>query len=138
MNNPKYIVLHHSLTEDSDTVSWGAIRKYHMDTLKWSDIGYHVGIEKARDDYEIMLGRMFYNSGAHCKGLNHQSIGICCVGNFDNKIPPPKQWEQTLKVTRLLMQIYKTPKGSIIGHKDMSNKTCPGKMFDMDKFRKEL
>jgi hypothetical protein len=49
--NPEYIVIHHSLTPDNQTVSWNAIRRYHIDVNKWADIGYHYGIENINGAY---------------------------------------------------------------------------------------
>lgn len=74
--NPFTIILHHSLTKDNQTVSWGAIKDYHVNINGWSDNGYHFGIEMMRGNVEILMGRMTDDIGAHCRGYNSDSIGI--------------------------------------------------------------
>lgn len=138
---PDSIVIHHSLTEDSKTVSWGAIRRYHVVDLGWRDIGYHYGIELIGDYYEVLLGRMVNIPGAHCKqeGMNARSIGICLVGNFDNAPPPLQQYTKALELVRTLMQTFNIPVGRVYGHNQFASyKTCPGKMFNMNEFREDL
>lgn len=136
---PKLIILHHSLTKDTQTVSWNAIRRYHTNTLGWKDIGYHYGIELLRDHYEILLGRMLDETGAHTKSYNGRSIGICFIGNFDDREPPESQWNLGLKLVKWLMYEYKMDIGHIFGHNDFNNeKTCPGKLFDIKKFKTDL
>ena len=138
---PEAIVLHHSLTKDSATVSWGAIRRFHTVDLGWRDIGYHLGIELARNHHEIFMGRMLNEKGAHCPqgGMNSRGIGLCFVGNFDNHSPPIEMWDMGIKLVRSLMDIFEINVSDIYGHRDFnSKKTCPGKMFDIDKFRTEL
>lgn len=138
---PTHIVIHHSLTKDSETVSWGAIRRYHTKELGWRAIGYHFGIELARDQQETFLGRFPGERGAHCPqdGMNRVSLGICLVGNFDEAEPPAEQWQRALELVRWLMDEYDIPRANVTGHTEHNPyKSCPGKKFDLEKFRREL
>lgn len=128
----EYIIIHHSLTKDSQTVSWQAIRRYHIYELKWEGIGYHFGMELVNDEYEILVGRPLTKEGAHCKGMNSKAIGICCVGNYDLIAPPNCLFHnlgQHLIIP--LMKIFNIPIENIKGHRDYADKTCPGTKFDM-------
>ena len=158
---PEYIILHHSLTPDGETVSWSAIRNYHISwayesaivtpergeqllsegkTVKkpWTDIGYHFGIELVGDRYEILTGRMITESGAHCTqhNMNKNSVGICFIGNFDNEPPPQEQWNLGIKFTKSLMAVLEIPAANVHGHREYAPyKTCPGRQFNLKAFR---
>ena len=137
---PTRIILHHSLTKDSETVSWGAIKRYHTEELLWRDIGYHFGIEQVGDDVQIFMGRMMNEPGAHCKemGMNRISLGICFVGNYDNEDVPHEMWLKGIQLVKSLMYIFKIPEKNIHGHCEFATyKSCPGVRFDVDKFREE-
>ncbi len=131
-------MLHHSLTEDGKTVSWQAIRKYHIEEKKWDDIGYHFGIELINDTYEILMGRPLDQEGAHCIGMNERALGICLVGNFDLAPPPEKQWRAAIILVRGLSRLLNIPFTCVVAHRDYAPKTCPGRNFDLEKFRREL
>ena len=137
--SPSYIILHHSLTKDSGTVSWGAIRTYHTQDKGWSDIGYHFGIEDVGSHYEIFAGRMPGETGAHCpqQGMNRKSVGICCVGNFDEIEPPHEQVMCCLILVRYLMSVWGIETENVLGHREVAldERSCPGRLFDMEKFR---
>jgi len=140
MNKPEYIILHHSLTKDQKTVDWQAIRRYHLG-LGWRDVGYHYGIELINNSPEILLGRYEYESGAHCKqsGMNRKSLGVMICGNFD--LAPPREdiWIKTLELVSFLQWKYNITTNWVRGHREYADyKTCPGRLFDIEKFKDEL
>ena len=134
-----HIVLHHSLTADGRTFSWGAIRRYHMGTNKWQDIGYHYGVELIEYDYEVLVGRPEQDTAAACRegDMNRKGIHVCCVGNFDLTAPPePLLAKLTKYIVAPLVLRHKIPFSNIVGHRDYATyKSCPGKLFDINALR---
>jgi len=119
----------------------------------WKDIGYHYGVEliwvnppqspltlrgESKGGYEILVGRNLDEEGAHCVGMNQKAIGICFVGNFDLAPPPADQWAAGVLFVRSLCRVLDIPITCVVAHRDYATKTCPGKLFDMDLFRKDL
>lgn len=135
---PDKIIIHHSLTKDSCTMSWSSIRRYHKEELGWSDIGYHFGIESINCNAEILFGRSPLLKGAHCRGYNKNSISVCVVGNFDTFPPPAGKWEKLKELLNWLLLIYNIPVSEIYGHNHFSTKSCPGNKFDIQKLKNEL
>jgi N-acetyl-anhydromuramyl-L-alanine amidase AmpD len=145
-----HIVIHHSLTKDSGSVSWGAIRDYHL-AKGWRKIGYHYGVEMVGDFYEILIGRFSNETGAHARemGMNRIAIGICVVGNFDNEVPSHTLLTRVRNLVLWKMDEYEIPTQNVIGHREVGQmagfdwrkgeyKSCPGSQFDMAAFRRSL
>ena len=131
---PKKCIVHHSLTSDSQTVSWGAIRRYHKETNGWIEIGYHYGIELVGDSYEVLVGRPENIAGAHCKGLNALSIGICFIGNFDLAAPSDEMMIRATEVFYPILRRLVIVPEDIHPHSAYAPKSCPGTMFPMARF----
>ncbi len=132
---PEYIIIHHSLTKDSNTVSWSAIREYHIKVKHWRDIGYHAGIELINGEYIILAGRPITAPGAHCleKEMNSKSLGFCFVGNFDNETPCGEMLVKAAAYIKGWMEAFSIPTGRVQPHHLYAPyKTCPGKMFRID------
>ena len=136
MLKPKKVVIHHSLTRDSGSVSWSAIHTYHVNTKGWSDIGYHAGIEEVEGRYVCLFGRPDWISGAHTKGENGRSLGFCFVGNYDDRRPDDARLRVAARRV-LAPWLIRLGLGvdALVPHSQFSNKTCPGKLFPMDRLR---
>jgi len=132
-------MVHHSLTRDGQTVSWGAIRRYHVEHNGWNAIGYHYGVELVGDQYEALLGRSELDPAAACPQaqMNARALHVCCVGNYDLAPPPAPMLETLVRLVILPAMVeYGIPVERIIGHRDIrASKTCPGTQFDLEVVR---
>lgn len=128
-----HIVIHHSLTQDGATVSWQAIRRYHVDVEKWADIGYQFGVEMVNNRLEALVGRGLDRDGSHTTqdSMNRKGIGICLVGNFDNEAPTHSLLLFTVKTLVIpLMRVFEIPAERVHPHRQFATyKSCPGTMF---------
>jgi N-acetylmuramoyl-L-alanine amidase len=116
----KLLIIHCSDTpnEHVDKVDARFIHNMHLG-FGWDGIGYHKIICR---NGKIENGRPEYWIGAHVKGKNEISLGVCLIGqdNFTKK--QFKSLEIILKKWKLTY-----PNAKIIGHREstITNKTCP-------------
>lgn len=125
MRDIKKIIVHCSATPEGRDVSTAEIKRWHTEDRGWSDIGYHWVVEL---DGSRNMGRPEDISGAHCKGHNSDSIGICYVGGTDTNGDPKdtRTKEQREEMSKLLSDLLEKYDGSVIyGHRDFSEKACP-------------
>lgn len=105
------------------------IRSWHTVINGWSDIGYHYVIDR---DGTVAKGRPLARSGAHTRGRNRDTVGICLIGghgaaatdNFSDHFTP-EQDDALRNMLKSLMQTYNTI-GKISGHNQYAAKGCPG------------
>lgn len=136
MLKPTKIIIHHSLTRDSGTVSWTAIHSYHVNEKGWQDIGYHAGIEEVKGQFVCLYGRPDWLSGAHTKGKNGSSLGFCFVGDFDGTRPSDARLRTAARrVLAPWLLRWGLDVDALVPHSQFASKTCPGMLFPMDRLR---
>ena len=115
------IVVHCSATQEGKNISAATIDKWHK-KRGWRGIGYHYVIGL---DGLIELGRPVEQVGAHVKGHNKNSIGICYVGGVEAERDDDGEW--VAKDTRTPEQ-----KESLLMLLKVLNIYCIGKNKDKD------
>ena len=130
------LIVHCSATREGMNVSRDTIRDWHL-ARGFNDIGYHFYIDL---EGNINKGRDIAKIGAHSKGQNRSSIGICYCGGVESDGKTPKdtrneaQKEALLCVLRTMKAMY--PDAVIHSHRDFANKACPS--FDATEEYKNL
>lgn len=127
----RYIVVHCSATKASaDHVNAAEIDRWHR-RQGWNEIGYHYVITR---DGRLEKGRPTTVPGAHVRGYNGESVGICMVGGVaeDGKTPEAnfteEQWATLRVIVRQMLKQF--PRATVCGHRDLDpKKACPS--FDV-------
>ena len=121
------IVIHHSAAPANQQIA--DIAKYHVNHHGWPGIAYHYVVSANGQPYMTQEANVI---SYHAAGANTISLGICLLGDFTSKPPPPEQLaacreliaalrEQIPSITRVI------PHNGVTG----SSTACPGASFPM-------
>lgn len=141
MREIKEIIVHCS---DTNFGSAALIDEWHK-SRGWRGIGYHFvilngirtrdGEYSARFDGSVERGRSVDHAGAHCRGHNENSIGICLIGI--RSFTPIQLFQSLPDLLELLIGRYRVTLGDIAGHYEYDGtKICPG--FDLPRYLRNL
>ena len=124
------IIVHCSDTKTSQNFDISDIDLWHK-KRGWSKVGYHYYIKL---DGTLQRGRDLEEIGAHCRGQNNDSIGICFEGGLNSD---GSKWDSPLNEQLLTYDILKAYLEaiynglSVFGHYEFSDvKTCPNFLVD--------
>ncbi len=139
MRNITMVVVHCSATPPGMDIGAKEIDRWHRETPRnWSQIGYHFVI---RRDGTLETGRPLSITGAHARGYNKRSIGVCLVGGVNDEDGDSEgnfEVGQFDTLRTLLMTLHARYEGlTILGHRDLPGvtKDCP--CFDVIGFCKK-
>lgn len=122
------IVMHCSATRCDHDYPVQQLYHDHVEVNHWRYIGYHFYIRK---DGRVEQTRPLARIGAHAKGYNAHSIGICYEGGLTPQGQPAdtRTEAQVAAMRRLVAQLrqqFPTIR-QVLGHRDLPGvqKSCP-------------
>lgn len=134
-----YVVIHHSATSAGSVEGIHAEHRQRRDSSGnlWLGIGYHfvIGNGNGMPDGQIESTFRWRQQlhGAHSGSAVHNAngIGICLIGNFEEKAPTTEQLKSVTQLVESLASRYKVPARLVIGHKTVKPTACPGRHFPL-------
>ena len=119
MRQINLLVIHCSATKENQLFTVHALETSHQ-KRGFNGIGYHYYI---RQSGEVINTRPLSRIGAHAKGYNRYSIGICYEGGLDKDGKPKdtRTPEQRAALRRLVNELLtRFPGCKVCGHRDLS------------------
>ncbi len=68
----------------------------------WRDIGYHLGIERVGDKYEVLPGRPECERDAHCAAYNNMNASSIRISLHSDPIHPSRKNRQPRVVAAMV------------------------------------
>lgn len=131
MRKIEKIIIHCSATPEGREVTVADIDRWHRQR-GFNCIGYHFVVYL---DGSVHEGRPVATVGAHCKGQNAKSIGVCYIGGLtaDSTAAADTRTPAQKASLRKLVEELKAKFGnlSVHGHSEFAAKACP--CFDVAK-----
>ncbi len=144
------ITVHHSAIDSHPSPSLGfphtvrGVQRFHMEDRGWSDLGYHFLIDPDGVVYE---GRYLYVRGSHAgsQPANADNIGVCLIGNFEEKMPEQEQLDSLFDLIALLEDFFGIERETLTTHSEIRKEfglggtACPGALLldEVARFRAE-
>jgi len=157
------VVLHHTWRPDQSDYkglsTLQGIRRYHKNVRHWREIGANYYVAPTG---EIWVGRpLNYSNYAHAlvsepwshvssrarrlaypdrRWFNRYALGIEMIADFDAESvePTPTVLATAIQFIIKICQKWEFDEDSVIGHREVANKSCPGKKLSMEWVRDEV
>ena len=119
------IVVHCSATRSNQNFPVTALIRCHAERFGFT--GYHYYITRDGTTYQTRHEQLI---GAHARGYNQHSLGVCYEGGLDEHGKPADTRTKAQKraLLKLLKRLKKEhPEAQILGHRDLPDvkKACP-------------
>ena len=129
-NNPNKIIIHHSANGGLNP-QFNSVNLYHKERFNFISslglyVGYHYFVESTG---EVIKARLEKEEGAHTRGQNLSSVGICLAGNFDYQMPTAAQRNALVKLIDEIQVRWYIRENEIYPHRAFGDTSCYGKML---------
>ncbi len=127
-----WLIFHHVGEMPKSPVDAKVIHRWHL-ARGWAGIGYNVVI---LPNGAMEEGRPMDAVGAHARGVNSASIGVCVVGDFTKDAPTREQIAACYNLGWAVKEKY--PAIRIGGHSTFASTACPGHLFPLEEIRAKI
>lgn len=126
-----HISIHHSGVEGGTIAGYA---DYHVNTLKWSHIGYHIVIKGD----QLFQTNDLLTFSYHTSSNNHYTIGISISADLTKRPMSDVERNNLYAAILTIIGLFKIPVENVLGHNEYpDNKTaCPA--TDMQRIRNDI